>query len=122
MRKAVSVLLVGSLLMLPACQTTGEQVGAGVGLVAGAAVGSLFGSGAGQAVAIGTGAIVGTVVGHALGSIEDATSIASSSTYIATAAPQTAGDANEGVAGTRADDRSSHSEMSESTRPRKQKD
>lgn len=55
---------------LTACATTPEEKKMTrqiVGGAAGAAVGSLFGSGTGKAVAVGAGAVLGTIVGGKVG-------------------------------------------------------
>ena len=56
-------------MLLAACDPyhQNEQIGTGVGAVAGGLLGSLVGGGTGQAVAVGVGAVGGALVGNAVG-------------------------------------------------------
>lgn len=69
--RLIPVILVGSLLTGCANAPTNQEIGTGVGAVAGGLIGSLFGKGMGKVAATAVGGLLGGWLGHAAGGALD---------------------------------------------------
>lgn len=69
MKKAITICLMGSSVLLVGCQNMGtkQTIGTVAGGAAGALIGSQIGGGSGRVVATGVGAVVGALAGGAIG-------------------------------------------------------
>lgn len=69
-RGIAAALLASTILATTGCKTTDmskQEAGTAIGLLGGAAIGSMFGDGAGRAAAVAAGAVIGGVLGNVIG-------------------------------------------------------